>query len=59
MTFRALLAPTASLVGGEFPANATTFAATVTANTVNGGFNGHSILDGLQENTEYSYRVGH
>ncbi len=28
------------------------------ANTVNGGFNGHAILDQLEENTEYSYRVG-
>ena len=52
------VAPTASLVGGAFPASATTFAATITANTVNGGFNGHAVLDGLQENTAYSYRVG-
>jgi hypothetical protein len=52
------LAPTASLVNGEFPASATTFAATVTANSVNGGFNGHAVLSGLQENTAYSYRVG-
>jgi hypothetical protein len=52
------VAPTAQLVNGEFPANAVTFAATVTANTVNGGFNGHAILDGLQEDTAYSYRVG-
>ncbi len=52
------LAPTASLVDGAFPADATTFAATVSANTVNGGFNGHAVLDGLQENTAYSYRVG-
>jgi hypothetical protein len=52
------VAPTAQLVDGEFPANAVTFAATVTANTVNGGFNAHAILDGLQEDTAYSYRVG-
>ena len=52
------VAPTSQLVNGEFPANAVTFAATVTANTVNGGFNGHAIIDGLQENTAYSYRVG-
>src|SRR6478735_6783434 len=52
------VAPTASLVGGAFPASATTYAATVTANAVNGGFNGHAVLDGLQENTAYSYRVG-
>ena len=30
----------------------------VTANSVNGGFNAHATLDGLQENTAYSYRVG-
>jgi hypothetical protein len=53
------VAPTASLgADGSFPATATTFAATVAANTVNGGFNGHAIVDGLQENTAYSYRVG-
>jgi hypothetical protein len=53
------VAPTASLgAGGTFPASATSFAATVAANTVNGGFNGHAVLDGLQENTAYSYRVG-
>ena len=52
------VAPTSQLVNGEFPASAVTFAATVAANTVNGGFNGHAIVDGLQENTAYSYRVG-
>src|SRR5690349_21036126 len=52
------VAPTATLAGGEFPAGATTFTATVTANTVNGGFNGHAVLSGLQEDTAYSYRVG-
>ncbi|WP_372517991.1 fibronectin type III domain-containing protein [Solirubrobacter ginsenosidimutans] len=52
------VAPTSQLVNGEFPASATTFAATVAANTVNGGFNAHAILDGLQEDTAYSYRVG-
>jgi len=52
------VAPTASLVDGQFPATATSYAATLTANTVNGGFNGHATLDGLQENTQYSYRVG-
>ncbi|MDA0182223.1 metallophosphoesterase family protein [Solirubrobacter phytolaccae] len=52
------VAPTASLTDGAFPASATTFAATVAANTVNGGFNGHAILSGLQEDTAYSYRVG-
>ena len=52
------VAPTSQLVNGQFPASATTFAATVAANTVNGGFNAHAIVDGLQENTAYSYRVG-
>ena len=52
------VAPTSQLVNGEFPASAVTYAATVTANTVNGGFNGHAIIDGLQEDTAYSYRVG-
>jgi hypothetical protein len=50
--------PTSQLVNGEFPANATAYAATLTANTVNGGYNGHATLDGLQEDTAYSYRVG-
>jgi hypothetical protein len=52
------VAPTASLVNGEFPASAVSYAATITANTVNGGFNGHAVVSGLQENTAYSYRVG-
>ncbi|WP_084285333.1 fibronectin type III domain-containing protein [Solirubrobacter soli] len=52
------VAPTSQLVNGEFPANALTFAATVTANSVNGGFNGHAVLSGLSEDTAYSYRVG-
>ena len=52
------VAPTSQLVNGEFPANATTYPATLAANTVNGGYNGHATLDGLQEDTAYSYRVG-
>jgi hypothetical protein len=52
------VAPTSQLVDGEFPASAVTYPATVTANTVNGGFNAHAVLDGLLENTAYSYRVG-
>jgi hypothetical protein len=53
------VAPTSSLgADGSFPANAVNYAATVTANVVNGGFNGHATLDGLKENTQYSYRVG-
>jgi hypothetical protein len=50
--------PTSQLVNGEFPANATAYAATITANTVNGGYNAHATIDGLQEDTAYSYRVG-
>jgi hypothetical protein len=52
------VAPTASLVAGEFPSDAVTFPATVAANSVNGGFNGHATIDGLQEDTTYSYRAG-
>jgi hypothetical protein len=52
------VAPTSQLVDGAFPASAVSYAATIAANTVNGGFNAHAILDGLQENTAYSYRVG-
>lgn len=52
------VAPTADLVDGEFPATAITFAATVAANAVNGGYNAHAAISGLQENTAYSYRVG-
>jgi hypothetical protein len=46
------------LINGEFPANPTSYAASLTANSVNGGYNGHATLDGLQEDTSYSYRVG-
>ena len=46
------------LINGEFPANPPAYAASLTANVVNGGFNGHATLDGLQEDTAYSYRVG-
>ncbi|MFJ2030519.1 fibronectin type III domain-containing protein [Streptosporangium sp. NPDC087985] len=52
------VAPTAKLVKGEFPASAVTFSATVAANSVNGGYNGHATIDGLKQNTSYSYRVG-
>ena len=52
------VAPTSEVQNGEFPNNATTYPAVVAANTVNGGFNGHAILDDLKENTAYSYRVG-
>jgi hypothetical protein len=56
------IAPTSELEDGAFPANARAYTADVVANTtaslVNGGYNGHAILDHLEENTEYSYRVG-
>jgi hypothetical protein len=52
------VAPTSQLDEGDFPNGANTYAAVVVGNTVNGGFNGHAILDDLKENTEYSYRVG-
>jgi hypothetical protein len=52
------VAPTSELQDGAFPSGAITYPAVVAANTVNGGFNGHAILDQLKENTAYSYRVG-
>jgi len=53
------LAPSASVVAGQFPADAATFAASGTANiATSGGFNRHATLSGLTENTAYSYRVG-
>jgi len=52
------VAPTKKLKNGGFPNDAATYTAVVAANTVNGGFNGHAILDDLTEKTEYSYRVG-
>lgn len=53
------LAPTADLVGGDFPVAAKTFAATGAANiATSGGFNRHAVLTGLAEKTAYSYRVG-
>lgn len=52
------VAPTAKLVRGKFPRNAVTYSATVAANSVNGGYNGHATIDSLKKNTSYSYRVG-
>ncbi len=53
------VAPTSSLVGGQFPAGAATFAASGAANiATSGGFNRHATISGLTENTAYSYRVG-
>src|SRR5262245_29390398 len=51
------LAPTSDLQNGAFPNTAKSYTALVAANTVNGGFNGHAILDHLKEHTQYSYRV--
>ncbi|MEQ6897151.1 metallophosphoesterase family protein [Microbacterium sp. KR10-403] len=53
------VAPTASLVDGEFPASALSFSATGTANIASsGGYNRHATVTNLSENTAYSYRVG-
>ncbi|MEV6897023.1 metallophosphoesterase family protein [Amycolatopsis sp. NPDC051372] len=52
------LVPTNWLNHGKFPTNAKEFAAVVGSNAVNGGFNAHATLDGLQQNTAYSYRIG-
>ncbi|MEV1167609.1 metallophosphoesterase family protein [Nonomuraea sp. NPDC049784] len=52
------VAPTSRLVDGKFPADAVTFPATVAANSVNGGYSAHATIDGLKQNTAYSYRVG-
>ncbi|MEV4809431.1 metallophosphoesterase family protein [Micromonospora avicenniae] len=52
------VAPTASIVNGEFPADALTFDATGAANTSTTGFNRHATITNLKENTGYSYRVG-
>lgn len=52
------VAPTATLAHGQFPKHSVTFPATVTANVVNSGFNGHTTINGLRQNTAYSYRVG-
>ncbi|WP_207755495.1 purple acid phosphatase family protein [Nonomuraea cypriaca] len=52
------VAPTSRIVNGEFPKDAVTIPATVTANVVNGGYNAHTTIDGLKEDTAYSYRVG-
>ncbi len=53
------IAPTASLVGGDFVASVTTFTATGAANIdTSGGFNRHAVISGLKEDTQYSYRVG-
>lgn len=53
------VAPTASLVDGEFPASAATFSATGSANiATSGGYNRHATVTNLSEGTAYSYRVG-
>ncbi|MDN3357711.1 metallophosphoesterase family protein [Actinomadura sp. DC4] len=52
------VAPTSKLDRGRFPKHTVTFSATVAANGVNGGYNGHATIDSLKKNTAYSYRVG-
>ncbi|MFD3403937.1 fibronectin type III domain-containing protein [Kribbella sp. NPDC058693] len=52
------VAPTRQVVHGKFPRHTTTYSATVAANKVNGGYNGHATIDGLRQYTSYSYRVG-
>jgi len=53
------VAPTASVVDGVFPVDASTYSATGSANIASsGGFNRHATITGLTENTAYSYRVG-
>jgi hypothetical protein len=53
------LAPTSALTAGQFPVDAPTIPATGTANiATSGGFNRHATLDGLAQDTAYSYRVG-
>jgi hypothetical protein len=52
------VARTSQIHKGAFPSSAKFYPAALVANTVNGGFNGHAILDNLEKNTEYSYRVG-
>ncbi|RIJ78661.1 metallophosphoesterase [Nakamurella silvestris] len=53
----AQLAETASVVGGVFPASATSFAATG-GPTTSGEYNRFATVTGLKENTSYTYRVG-
>ncbi len=43
---------------GVFPKTATSFPATVSANTINGGYNAHSTIDGLKQREKYAYRIG-
>ncbi|RKF27338.1 purple acid phosphatase family protein [Micromonospora globbae] len=52
------VAPTASIVSGEFPADAVSFDAVGAANTSTTGYNRHATITNLKENTAYSYRVG-
>jgi hypothetical protein len=53
------LAPTSSVVAGQFPAGSPTFSAIGSANIASsGGYNRHATISNLSENTAYSYRVG-
>lgn len=54
----AQLAKTSEVVDGAFPASTRTIDTTKTGATTSGEFFRDATLDGLEENTEYSYRVG-
>jgi len=52
------VAPTKKVKDGKCPSDALTFAAIVSPNSVNGGYNAHAVISGLKENVAYSYRAG-
>jgi hypothetical protein len=54
----AQIAKASDVVDGAFPASARTIETTKTGGTTSGEFFRDATLDGLQENTEYAYRVG-
>ncbi|WP_166404715.1 immunoglobulin-like domain-containing protein [Labedella endophytica] len=54
----AQLATASEVVDGEFPDSARTIETSKTGGTTSGEFFRDVTLDGLSENTEYSYRVG-
>ncbi|GAA3659975.1 DUF5011 domain-containing protein [Microbacterium marinilacus] len=54
----AQLAKSAEVSDGQFPASARTIEPTKTGGTTSGEFFRDATFDGLEENTEYAYRVG-
>ncbi|PSL38319.1 calcineurin-like phosphoesterase family protein [Labedella gwakjiensis] len=54
----AQLAKSSTVVDGAFPDSARTIETTKTGGTTSGEYFRDTTLDGLEENTEYSYRVG-